>query len=155
MGIDASLLKQGENILSASVHRLPEGGNPAVYFDFLLSGYREFDFTKVPYLMHPSSDGITISWELSKKGDCTLYLLEPERLAVIPFHMLKDQNFHISIEALKADHQYQYQISCTADGKQFKVMHIIFSMVVEENKISFWLYGDSRSHSDIHEELAR
>lgn len=156
MGVDSSLLKQGENIISVSVHRLPEAGNPDIYFDFLLSGYREFDFTKVPYLMHPSSDGITVSWEVSKKATCEVFLLESDNSVVIPFASSQNQNFHeVRIEQLKPNHQYQYQVSCTSDDQVIQSEAHHFSTVVEDDTdFTFLLYGDSRSHPDIHEDLA-
>ena len=156
MGVDSSLLKQGENIISVSVHRLPEAGNPDIYFDFLLSGYREFDFTKVPYLMHPSSDGITVSWEVSKKPPAKSFFWNRTIRCYPICKFPESRPFHeVRIEQLKPNHQYQYQVSCTSDDQVIQSEAHHFSTVVEDDTdFTFLLYGDSRSHPDIHEDLA-
>ena len=64
--------------------------------------------------------------------------------------------FHeVRIEQLKPNHQYQYQVSCTSDDQVIQSEAHHFSTVVEDDTdFTFLLYGDSRSHPDIHEDLA-
>jgi len=155
--ISPGVLKKGENILSAVVHKPAVGESPALYFDLNLRGWAADDWTILPYLQTVTQEGVTVSWETTSltRGRVNILNAQDKRVASIPSDTLSAYH-EVVVTGLSADTAYRYQVIAEADGEApWKSEVLEFTTAPEEDApFSFLFYGDSRWGVDVHRPQA-
>jgi hypothetical protein len=157
IGLEPSLLKAGENVISAVVYKGQEGGKPSMYFDLRLSAYKEFAFLKAPYLQNLAPDGITVSWETSIPGNGEVDLINEQGKVLQTYRSsLKKKTLHeIRLHGLEPSTYYGYRTRTRFGGEVLATETVTFRTAPEgPADFVFLIYGDSRSGEKVHRGLA-
>jgi len=155
--LSADVLKKGENIISAVVHKPRFGESPALYFDLKLRGWEAADWTILPYLQTVTRTGVTVSWETTTltRGRVNILNGENKRIASVPSDT--PSAYHeVVVGGLEPNTAYRYQVVVDSEGADsWKSETQPFTTAPQENAdFSFLFYGDSRWGVDIHRMLA-
>ena len=164
LGVDPGLLRTGENVVAAEVHRRPDEVDLPLYFDLRLSGYEDAGMIRSPYLQSVTPTAITVVWETNvptygqleygELGSRTRYLVRSPTPA--------DTHHEVVLEGLKPDTEYVYRalahpVPMGAAGDlapRFASRQRTFRTTPEEeDSFSFLAYGDSRSQEGVHSQL--
>ena len=68
LAISPSMLRAGTNRITVALHRHPDGGHRAFWFDMDLRLHTRAGFIKTPYLQGGDRDWVTVSWESNVAG---------------------------------------------------------------------------------------
>jgi predicted phosphodiesterase len=165
-GISPDMLREGENIISAVVHKPEATESPSMYFDLLLRAWTDVGWLKLPYLQAVTQSGLTISWETTVPTVGRVDIIDGNDQVVMTVHSSRLSPHHeVVIDGLQTDTAYRYQVHSepkepgpAADGS---IISVLSSDVLEfttapddDASFSFLFYGDSRWGSDIHRLLA-
>jgi hypothetical protein len=162
-GISPEMLRRGENIISAVVHRKAGGGEPAMFFDLRMEAWNELSWVKRPYLVRVTKDGVTVSWETTAKTHGWVNIKDEAGIQVGRFRSEDGpETFHeVQVRGLRTGTRYTYEVHSTLDpsardsGTSLQSKSLSFKTSPPDNgSFGFLLYGDSRSGDRIHRKLA-
>ena len=81
LAIPPTMLRAGTNRITVALHRHPDGGHRAFWFDMDLRLHKRAGFIKTPYLQGGDRDWVTVSWETNVAGfGGVRWGLAPDRL---------------------------------------------------------------------------
>ncbi len=156
--ISPRLLRTGRNILSAVAYRGVDGGSPAAYFDAQLSLVGTYEWRKRPYLNTVSQQGVTIAWETSAPTSATITFTNDAGEIAREVVVQKPARFQqVRVDGLDAETRYTYRVTPTMayGGRELAPFQ---STVVTAPRaaapFSFLFYGDSRTGTRVHRQLA-
>jgi predicted phosphodiesterase len=164
--IPPDILREGENIISAVVHKPETGESPSMYFDLLLRGWTDIGWVKLPYLHGVTRSGVTISWQTTVPTLGSVDIIGESNQVLSSFGSSSTGPHHeVLIHGLEPDTSYRYRVHAeptepepAADGS---IPSVLSSEALEfttapthDSSFSFLFYGDSRMGVEIHRPLA-
>lgn len=157
LGIDASLLRPGTNVLAVAVYKRATGGRRALYFDLRLEGHTAPDFLKTPYLQRVQQDAITVMWETTVAGyPYVEFGTEPDRLdRVATTAQIMGAHHEVVLTGLEPDTRYYYRArtATTAGAEVSSDVRSFRTAVPPGTPFSFLAYGDNRTNPQVHAPL--
>jgi hypothetical protein len=165
IGIDPTVLRAGENVISAAVYRRPRGGRRAIFFDMSLMGHRQPGFTKTPYLQRVESDRITVSFESNFPGyGYVSYGQAGQPLGRVAYAAeVAGSSHEVVLHGLEPDTEYTYQAFVVPSPewgqRAFSTLHseraTFRTSVAPGTPFTFIAYGDNRTQPEIHTQIAQ
>jgi len=157
-GIPPTMLKAGENVIAAVVHKADNAGSPGMYFDAQLQAHTDFNWVKKPYLHRVTQDGVTVSWETTAKSYGQVIVKDPTGQEVGRPQSQQLGVFHeVQIRGLTENTQYTYQVISRHPGpnQRLRSTPLTFTTApADDSPFVFMLYGDSRWGTRVHRPLA-
>ncbi|HZS39251.1 MAG TPA: metallophosphoesterase family protein [Polyangia bacterium] len=143
----AGVMKSTDNLLAIEIH--PAVGTKTVAFDTTLSGQTGAkpigpQIVKGPYLLSPTTDGITIAWETDSPA---------ASLAIVDGQAYdggaQAQHF-VKVTGLQSDMAYRYHVE--AGGTHSEEADFT-TAPAPGRRLRFAVFGDNRTDGDVHRRL--
>ncbi|MEN8228378.1 MAG: metallophosphoesterase [Bacteroidota bacterium] len=144
----------GENILAVEVHQRGIS-DPDMSFDLELEMHQGKTFLKQPYLVLTGSDDqMRINWQMAYPDTCIVKWGLDSTLSLgteTTYEYTEDHLHQCTIQDLQAGTKYYYQVYSARDtsGGSF-----VSAPTTDTEKLSFLVYGDTRTHPGTHNMVA-
>ena len=161
LAIPPTMLRAGTNRITVALHRHPDGGHRAFWFDMDLRLHTRAGFIKTPYLQGGDRDWVTVSWETNVAGFGSVrWGLAPDRLdrrVVAP--EIAGAHHEMTLTNLPPNSTIYYRAETDpVKGSTARVdapVRSFRSQPLKGETYRFIAYGDVRTNPDIHAALTR
>jgi 3',5'-cyclic AMP phosphodiesterase CpdA len=155
------MLRAGTNRITVALHRHPDGGHRAFWFDMDLRLHKRAGFIKTPYLQGGDRDWVTVSWETNVAGfGGVRWGLAPDRLdrrVVAP--EIAGAHHEVTLTELPPNSTIYYRAETDpvkgATARVDAPVRSFRSQPLKGETYRFIAYGDVRTNADIHAALTR
>lgn len=153
--VSSSILNTGNNLIAVEVHqRSPSSSD--VSFDLGLEFGDYNVFKKLPYVLYPAdNEKMMILWQLNDTETALFKYGTDTNYTEGSFNSTEygsDHQHKVLLSGLDTNQKYYYQVSVNATSVQEGSFNTGFED--SAGAVTFFTYGDTRSHPDKHDEVA-
>lgn len=150
----ADVLHEGENTIAVEVHQISKISSDLA-FDLKLDYGVYSIFRKAPYLLYPGNNTeMLVMWQLDSLRHCEFYwgtdtTYSSDSIIVDEFG--NNHQFKVLLSDLAPKTKYFYKVF--GDSNNYKTGAFYTGALGDDNKVSFYAYGDTRSNPGIHDKV--